>query len=927
MKKTVLLFVFVGCLQTIFAQSDTNYVDFYRKEYNRVYKNFEKDPQDVVNIVELAEFYSAKSNPLKSYSLAIIYFSDAEKKYIALVNDNSKYKEVNKLIKKKISITSIRKKKNSVLDDALAYVKEGAMSRSECDDYMKAFEMYPEIIKELKHVESKLAYLECVNSGMITSYANFVLTYPNSKYTNEALQKVSSYVLSRIDDAKTEDAVDSAITIFVNDSIIWYANKKKTKIAYRNALKLNTAEAYRTFLSKYPSCDEYVLALEKMDKLLLAKFEELETPRDYAQFATEYVDNSLADRAMDSLINMILNKKNIEALDIYLEHFKLDYRYADVFQTYYRRHIIDGSLSPLNYFASRYPDYPFTYSLNNDIERAKSFDQLNLLQPFDENKVSEYTQFVRMTMSYEIAFVALQRMVQKMIAKQRWRDALNRIKSQGICFEDFNVDNYQELIRLLEAPVDKKIKVANVFSPKVEVLNMVPTQKGDYCFYTKIDNVSGKTKIAIAKNIKGYWAEVSDLLFYNIENEGLSVYSLYDNDTKMLIGKDEDICVAILDTLNNQWYLQSVLSQPVNTEAYDGDAFMLPDGSGILMVSDRRCGFNITPSGGYFHGDTALASDIYFLPIKNNSEGWGNPINLGDSVNTVYSERSPVMSKDMKTMYFCSDGHGGLGYTDIYKTTRTNTLSWTQWSKPQNIGKLSNSGYREMSLSLNYDETELYVVSDRSGKYEVYSISLPRSGDDFLKVVELCPNRSIDYFSHTNKPLVTIWDYDSKKEIGKHRFENGEDYTIELFRNKRYFVFNLMEDYYSPMKIIGEEVSKKVEIDCFSLERLKKDAEKIPLYITYKNDRTVNLTDESYLSLNYLVDFLKLNSNCKIEIISNVNLKESQEAYYLSVERAESIKNYLVNLGIDSSRIIASGYGNVNFGGNSSVSEIEILFK
>ena len=76
--------------------------------------------------------------------------------------------------------------------------------------------------------------------------------------------------------------------------------------------------------------------------------------------------------------------------------------------------------------------------------------------------------------------------------------------------------------------------------------------------------------------------------------------------------------------------------------------------------------------------------------------------------------------------------------------------------------------------------------------------------------------------------------------INPYRINNENSFKSNLIMyglkvNQMEEFINLMEDYYSPMKIIGEEVSKKVEIDCFSLDRLKKDAEKIPLYITYKN--------------------------------------------------------------------------------------------
>ena len=116
-KIIILLLTFLSFATISYAIEgpDTNYIDFYQKEYNRAYKNYEKDPNSIEALVEMATFYSALNNPMRNYSNAIIYITNAESKYIALVNDNSKYKEVNKLIKRKITISSLRKQKQYIL--------------------------------------------------------------------------------------------------------------------------------------------------------------------------------------------------------------------------------------------------------------------------------------------------------------------------------------------------------------------------------------------------------------------------------------------------------------------------------------------------------------------------------------------------------------------------------------------------------------------------------------------------------------------------------------------------------------------------------------------------------------------------------------------------------------------------------------------
>ena len=79
------------------------------------------------------------------------------------------------------------------------------------------------------------------------------------------------------------------------------------------------------------------------------------------------------------------------------------------------------------------------------------------------------------------------------------------------------------------------------------------------------------------------------------------------------------------------------------------------------------------------------------------------------------------------------------------------------------------------------------------------------------------------------------------------------------------------------------------------------------------SEKTDIMDDNANLYLDYLSDFLNTNPNVNIEIISNVNLPSLEESYYISLNRSNSIKKYLVEKGIDKNRIISSGFGNVNY--------------
>jgi len=102
----------------------------------------------------------------------------------------------------------------------------------------------------------------------------------------------------------------------------------------------------------------------------------------------------------------------------------------------------------------------------------------------------------------------------------------------------------------------------------------------------------------------------------------------------------------------------------------------------------------------YYAADAADSRgglDLYRLAI--NKDGtWGNPDNLGSTVNTEGHDGFPVAAKDGK-LYFASKGHLGFGGFDLFVTELKPS---GKWSTPLNLGEPVNS---------EFDETGWFVVT------------------------------------------------------------------------------------------------------------------------------------------------------------------------------------------------------------------------
>ena len=67
------------------------------------------------------------------------------------------------------------------------------------------------------------------------------------------------------------------------------------------------------------------------------------------------------------------------------------------------------------------------------------------------------------------------------------------------------------------------------------------------------------------------------------------------------------------------------------------------------------------------------------------------------------------------TLYFSSDGHVGLGKMDVFKSTRLSESSWTEWSKPENLGRYINTPKMIMGILIE-DSTTYAVFSSKMFK-------------------------------------------------------------------------------------------------------------------------------------------------------------------------------------------------------------------
>lgn len=110
--------------------------------------------------------------------------------------------------------------------------------------------------------------------------------------------------------------------------------------------------------------------------------------------------------------------------------------------------------------------------------------------------------------------------------------------------------------------------------------------------------------------------------------------------------------------------------------------------------------------------------DIYVSDI-NQDGSLGTPMNLGNTINTIYDEKYPSLSIDNKDLFFSSKGHENLGGYDVFSSR----ISKKKYKSPVNLGNTINTPYDEIAYFLT-SKNKGYISSNRKegkGSYDIYT--------------------------------------------------------------------------------------------------------------------------------------------------------------------------------------------------------------
>lgn len=298
--------------------------------------------------------------------------------------------------------------------------------------------------------------------------------------------------------------------------------------------------------------------------------------------------------------------------------------------------------------------------------------------------------------------------------------------------------------------------------------------------------------------------------------------------------------------------------------------------------------------------------DIWVSERESTSEKFGRPRNLSDIVNTVGDELYPYLRND-STLYFSSNGHGGMGGLDIFVTTLDSSGEWTE---PVNLKHPFNSIGNDYGITFHPTEERGFFSSNRDTKNGLdddlyYFIEPPVlftlggtvKNQNSLQFVE---GADIRITGSNGSKFST-----KSSETGAFMFTNSQIKSNETYvltiNKKNYFTFT------DTISTIDYETSQDI-VKNYQISTIPNTPVVLP-DILYELSRW-ELRPQFEDSLRGLIEILQVNPNITIELASHTDNRDTHENNdILSQKRAQSVCDYLVIRGIDPYRLKAKGYG------------------
>ena len=535
----------------------------------------------------------------------------------------------------------------------------------------------------------------------------------------------------------------------------------------------------------------------------------------------------------------------------------------------------------------------------NDLEWEASGKTIDLYAPFRPSDREDWMTYIRHTAPSPGAFTAIDKMYRFYADKRDWQTASEILQTGKPLFKNKR-QWFDDLLAIAQGkatgPGPQNAGPAintdgSEFSPVISV----DGKELFFCGRYRDDNLEGEDIFVTHKTDSG-WAKpalVKELSFAGHQAPG----SLTADGNRMLMFNNGRLFQT--DRTPTGWSTPTPV--PVDISAFPWVGLcQISSNNQVLMLEAKTV--NYDPS----HRE----SDIY-ISLKDESGNWGKPVKLDSVINTGESERTPFLHPDLRTMYFSSAGHPGVGGLDVFKTTRLDD-TWLHWSHPVNLGKEVNTPTDDWGYKIEANGLlAWFAIRSDETKLDIYSILLPDSmRPESVKIIELSlkddDGKPFDGKIIVQEPATGII-------VGTFQPNPSGGVTTLTVPNDKAYVMKLEKNDYFPTTVPlpvqepGKPLTMNVALKPVSLKKME-SGETAILNLLFDYDKD-EIRSESLSELQAVAS-VALKNNYKLLLLGYTDNAGSPEYNKdLSRRRADAVKRSLTALNVPDSRIAVAGFG------------------
>lgn len=408
-------------------------------------------------------------------------------------------------------------------------------------------------------------------------------------------------------------------------------------------------------------------------------------------------------------------------------------------------------------------------------------------------------------------------------------------------------------------------------------------------------------------------------------NESVLLFSKDGNEIYLYNGKKNGGEILVSELKNDKWKSPKTLKGNISSKHKETTIALSPDEKEVIFVSNQE--------------GTIGGMDLFYSKLDE-KEKWSEPINLGAAINTPFDEEGVYWHPNEDKVYFSSQGHNSMGGFDVFVMERDVDK---MWSNPENLGYPINTPNDDLFLKMDENNKQAYYSSIRqngNGGLDLYKIiflgeekELKITTDNIYLAWEYKPVDDLFYISPqelkvdtalfmvgmiTDSKLgtpiqakVEVIDTELSKIIATGLSDTLGNYKIRIPEKKDYGVEVTAKNYLFYVTIINlsdkQVIDSKVRAN-FQLDRIDVGAKMILKNIFFETNKAT-LKPESTAELERVATLLKENPGIRLEISGHTDNVGSYRANQkLSEARAKSVVNYLIDQGVDKSKLEYKGY-------------------